>query len=169
MKPQEWRQKLGDCVRDLFLSPEMQHFYSIEMTPERARIYLLQLGLYVRQRRNFWPQVAANCPEFEVKQRIMEHEHEELVEDEHSKAGHLDLIFRQGKEVGLERRRCPQGRAAADDQGGDLRAGSGSRATGRGRRRSPRRPSRNGPMMIGCWATSAAAIARGFIRSGNGI
>jgi hypothetical protein len=53
MKPQEWRQKLGDCVRDLFLSPEMQHFYSIEMTPERARIYLLQLGIYVRQRRNF--------------------------------------------------------------------------------------------------------------------
>jgi len=23
MKPQEWRQKLGDCVRYLFLSPEM--------------------------------------------------------------------------------------------------------------------------------------------------
>ena len=72
MKPQEWRQKLGDCVRDLFLSPEMKHFYSIPMTTERARIYLLQLSLYVRQRRNFWPQVAANCPEFEVKQRIME-------------------------------------------------------------------------------------------------
>ena len=101
MKPQEWRQKLGDCVRDLFLSPEMQHFYSIPMTTDRARIYLLQLSLYVRQRRNFWPQVAANCPEFDVKQRIMEHEHEELVEDEHSKAGHLDLIFRQGKELGL--------------------------------------------------------------------
>ena len=101
MKPQEWRQKLGDCVRDLFLSPEMEHFYSIPMTLERARIYLLQLGLYVRQRRNFWPQVAANCNEFDVKQRIMEHEHEELVEDEHSKAGHLDLIFRQGKELGL--------------------------------------------------------------------
>src|SRR2546428_8694170 len=31
----------------------------------------------------------------------MEREHEELVEDEHSKAGHLDLIFRQGKELGL--------------------------------------------------------------------
>ena len=104
MKPQEWRQKLGDCVRDLFLSPEMQHFYSIEMTRERAQIYLLQLGIYVRQRRNFWPQVAANCPEFEVKQRIMEHEHEELVEDEHSKAGHLDLIFRQGRELGLVKR-----------------------------------------------------------------
>ena len=82
MKPQEWRQKLGDCVRELFLSPEMQHFYSIPMSTDRARIYLLQLSLYVRQRRNFWPQVAANCPEFEVKQRIMEHEHEELVAPE---------------------------------------------------------------------------------------
>jgi pyrroloquinoline quinone (PQQ) biosynthesis protein C len=101
MKSQEWRQKLGECVRDLFQSPEMEHFYSITMTLERARIYLLQLSIYVRQRRNFWPQVAANCPEFEVKQRIMGHEHEELVEDEHSKAGHLDLIFRQGREVGL--------------------------------------------------------------------
>ncbi len=101
MKGHEWRQALGQCVRDLFLAPEMRHFYSIKMTAERARIYLLQLGIYVRQRRNFWPQVAANCPEFEVKQRIMAHEYEELIVDEHSKAGHLDLIFRQGKELGL--------------------------------------------------------------------
>lgn len=101
MKPQEWRQTLGDCVRDMFRSSEMEHFYSIPMTISRAQIYQLQIGLYVRQRRNFWPQVAANCNEFEVKKRIMEHEHEELIEDEHSKAGHLDLIFRQGKEIGL--------------------------------------------------------------------
>ena len=101
MNPQQWRQKLGDCVRDLFLSPEMEHFYSVPMTLERARIYLLQLSLYTRKRRDYWPQVAANCPELEVKQRIMEHEYEELVEDEHSKHGHLDLILRQGKEVGL--------------------------------------------------------------------
>jgi pyrroloquinoline quinone (PQQ) biosynthesis protein C len=101
MKPQEWRQALGECVRDLFRSPEMLQFYSTPVTLKRAQIYLLQLGCYVRQRRNFWPQVAANCPEFEVKARIMEHEHEELVEDEFSKAGLLDLIFRQGKELGL--------------------------------------------------------------------
>jgi pyrroloquinoline quinone (PQQ) biosynthesis protein C len=101
MKAQAWREQLGECVRDLFRSPEMQFFYSIKLTTERARIYLLQLSLYVRQRRNYWPQVAANCPEFDVKQRILEHEHEELVEDEHSKAGHLDLIFRQGRELGL--------------------------------------------------------------------
>ncbi|HEV8724057.1 MAG TPA: hypothetical protein VGW77_25870 [Candidatus Binatia bacterium] len=79
----------------------MEHFYSIKLTPERARIYLLQLGLYARQRRNNWPQVAANCPEFDVKQRILSHEYEELVEDEHSKTDHMDLIVRQGKEVGL--------------------------------------------------------------------
>ena len=49
---------------------------------------------YALQRRNNWPQVAANCPAFDVKQRILSHEYEELVEDEHSKKGHLDLIFR---------------------------------------------------------------------------
>jgi len=66
-------------VRDLFLSPEMQAFLFDTMTTARARILFVQLSLYVRQRETFWPQVAANCPEFEVKQRIMEHEHEELV------------------------------------------------------------------------------------------
>ena len=101
MTPQEWRQQLGECVRDLFRSPEMEQFYNVKLTQKRAQIYLLQLSLYVRKRRDFWPQVAANCPEFDVKQRIMSHEYEELIEDEHSKHGHLDLIFRQGKEVGL--------------------------------------------------------------------
>src|ERR1041384_1495238 len=101
MKPQEWRQKLGDCVRDLFLSPEMDHFYSLKMTPERAGLYLQQLGIYVRQRRNYWPQVAANCPEFDVKQKILAHEYEELVEDEHSDKGHVDLVVRQAQEVGM--------------------------------------------------------------------
>jgi hypothetical protein len=40
MKPQEWRQKLGDCVRDLFLSPEMQHFYSIENDSTGADLFV---------------------------------------------------------------------------------------------------------------------------------
>lgn len=44
MKAQEWRQALGECVRDFFRTPEMEHFYSIKMTRERARIYLLQLA-----------------------------------------------------------------------------------------------------------------------------
>jgi len=41
MNVQQWRQVLGECVRDFFRTPEMEHFYSIKMTPERARIYLL--------------------------------------------------------------------------------------------------------------------------------
>lgn len=101
MQVKQWREKLGEVVRGLFLSPEMEAFYSTKITPERARIYLSQLGLYVRQRRNYWPQVAANCPECDVKQRILAHEYEELVEDEHSAVGHLDLVVRQGREVGL--------------------------------------------------------------------
>ncbi|HWP57791.1 MAG TPA: iron-containing redox enzyme family protein [Candidatus Acidoferrales bacterium] len=101
MKQHEWREKLGEVVRELFLSPEMDEFYALKITTARARLYLLQLGIYTRQRRNYWPQVAANCPELEVKQRILAHEYEELVEDEHSKKGHLDLIVRQGKEIGL--------------------------------------------------------------------
>lgn len=101
MKAKEWRQALGETVRELFESPEMEQFYGTEVTLERARLYLSQLSIYVRQRRHYWPQVAANCPEFDVKRRIMSHEYEELVEDEYSPVGHLDLIFRQGKEVGL--------------------------------------------------------------------
>lgn len=101
MQQKEWRQKLGELVREFFLSPEMAQFYSIKVTPERAKLYISQLGIYVRQRRNYWPQVAANCPEFDVKQRILTHEYEELVEDEHSAVGHLDLVVRQGKELGL--------------------------------------------------------------------
>ena len=101
MNPKEWRNELGEIVREFFRSPEMGQFYDTRISLERARLYLSQLGIYVRQRRHYWPQVAANCPEFVVKQRIMSHEYEELVEDDFSDCGHLDLIFRQGREVGL--------------------------------------------------------------------
>ena len=101
MKADQWRQKLGELVRELFRSPEMAQFYGTKVTLARARLYLVQLGIYVRQRRNYWPQVAANCPELEVKQRILSHEYEELVEDEHSGSGHVDLVVRQAREVDL--------------------------------------------------------------------
>lgn len=101
MNAKEWRNELGEIVRDFFRSPEMGQFYETAITLERARLYLSQLGIYVRQRRHYWPQVAANCPVHLVKQRILSHEYEELVEDDYSDKGHLDLIFRQGREVGL--------------------------------------------------------------------
>jgi hypothetical protein len=37
MKAQEWRQVLGECVRDFFRTPEMEHFYSLKLTRERAQ------------------------------------------------------------------------------------------------------------------------------------
>src|SRR6185436_20282605 len=101
MNAQEWRAKLSDVVKGWRLSPEAQDFYSLKVTPERAKLYMLQLSIYIRNRRNYWPQVAANCPEMKVKQRILAHEYEELVEDEYSAVGHLDLVFRQAHELGL--------------------------------------------------------------------
>lgn len=101
MEPSEWREKLAETVREIFVSPELTDFFGTPATPERGRLYLSQLSIYVRNRRHYWPQVAANCPEFVVKQRIMSHEYEELVEDDYSDAGHLDLVFRQGKELGM--------------------------------------------------------------------
>jgi pyrroloquinoline quinone (PQQ) biosynthesis protein C len=168
MKAQEWRQALGECVRDFFRTSEMEHFYSVKLTRERARIYLLQLGLYARQRRNNWPQVAANCPEFDVKQRIMSHEFEELVEDEHSKTSHLDLIFRQGKEVGL----------SVDDVMNAAPLPTTKAATYAWFWIARTRPWQeaiaastiaSGPMTIGCWAIWAEEIAAGSIRFGRGI
>ena len=37
-----------------------------------------------------------------VKQRILEHEYEEIIRDDFSDYGHLHLIIHQGKSVGLE-------------------------------------------------------------------
>jgi pyrroloquinoline quinone (PQQ) biosynthesis protein C len=36
-----------------------------------------------------------------VKQKILAHEYEEMIHDAHSEHGHLDLIIRQGKPIGL--------------------------------------------------------------------
>jgi pyrroloquinoline quinone (PQQ) biosynthesis protein C len=36
-----------------------------------------------------------------VKQKILGHEYEEMIRDQHSEHGHLDLIIRQGKCIGL--------------------------------------------------------------------
>ena len=36
-----------------------------------------------------------------VKQKILAHEYEEMIRDAHSEHGHLDLIIRQGKAIGL--------------------------------------------------------------------
>ena len=168
MKPQEWRQKLGDCVRrSVSFAGDATFLLDRDDDGAGADLFVA-VGDLRPPEKKFWPQVAANCPEFEVKQRIMEHEHEELVEDEHSKAGHLDLILGRAKNwdsasIMFSRPRpCRRQRLR-------FMAGFGSRAIGRGRKPLRLRALRNGPMMIGCWATWVAAIAPGCTRSGSGI
>lgn len=38
MRAKERQRKLGDLVRELFLSPEMEQFCSLRVTPERAKL-----------------------------------------------------------------------------------------------------------------------------------
>ncbi len=96
-----WRARLGDLARKTMSSPELERYFSIAMTKPRAQIILQQLSLYVRHRRDCWAYVSGNCPVLSVKQKILGHEYEEMIRDSHSEHGHLDLLIRQGKSIGL--------------------------------------------------------------------
>lgn len=96
-----WRESLGAMVRDYIRSPQLEHYFSVKMNKPRAAIMVTQQSLYVRHRRDCWSHVSANCPVLAVKQKILEHEYEEIIRDQFSEYGHLDLIMRQGRSVGL--------------------------------------------------------------------
>jgi pyrroloquinoline quinone (PQQ) biosynthesis protein C len=102
MKQAEWHERLGALVRDYIRSPELKPCFSIKTTKARAAIMVTQQSLFVRHRRDCWANVSANCPVLAVKQRILQHEYEEIIRDDFSAYGHLHLIIRQGKSVGLE-------------------------------------------------------------------
>jgi pyrroloquinoline quinone (PQQ) biosynthesis protein C len=97
-----WQERLGGMVRNYIRSPELKYYFSIKMTRPRAAIMVQQQSLFVRHRRECWAHVSANCPLLAVKQRILEHEYEEIIRDDFSDYGHLHLIIRQGKSVGFE-------------------------------------------------------------------
>jgi pyrroloquinoline quinone (PQQ) biosynthesis protein C len=96
-----WRTALGELARETMASPEVEKYFSVPITKARAQIILKQLSLYVRHRRDCWAYVSGNCPVLSVKQKILGHEYEEMIRDSHSEHGHLDLIIRQGKAIGL--------------------------------------------------------------------
>ncbi len=96
-----WRSTLGELARKTMSSAEVERYFSIPITKARAQIILKQLSLYVRHRRDCWAYVSGNCPVLAVKQKILGHEYEEMIRDSHSEHGHLDLIIRQGKPIGL--------------------------------------------------------------------
>jgi len=101
MTEAQWRERLGGLVRDYIRSPELEHYFSVKMTKPRAAIMVKQQSLFVRHRRDCWSYVSGNCPVLGVKQKILEHEYEEIIRDEYSEYGHLHLIIRQGKSLGL--------------------------------------------------------------------
>lgn len=96
-----WEESIGARVRDTMASAEMERYFSVKMTPARARGALLQLSLFVQSRRDCWANLIANCDALAIRQRLMEHEYDELVEDEYSSKGHYDLLVRQGALIGL--------------------------------------------------------------------
>jgi len=101
MNRKQWRECLGELVRDYMRSPELENYFSISMTKRRAAVMVTQQSHYVRHRRDCWSYVSANCPVLEIKQKILEHEYEEIIKDDFSAYGHLHLIIRQGQSVGL--------------------------------------------------------------------
>jgi pyrroloquinoline quinone (PQQ) biosynthesis protein C len=101
MKQAEWRETLGQTVRSYIRSPAMERYFSVKMTKTRAAVMVTQQSLFVRHRRDCWSNVSANCPVLAIKQRILEHEYEEIIRDDFSEYGHLALIIKQGQSVGL--------------------------------------------------------------------
>ncbi len=96
-----WRKAIGEMVREHMRSPQLEHYFSVKMTKPRAQVMLTELAHFVRHRRDCWAYVSGNCPEWAVKQKILEHEFGEVIKDQYSEHGHIDLIIRQGKAIGL--------------------------------------------------------------------
>lgn len=103
MDAQAWRETLGRMVCEAMASPEMSSYFAVPLTTARARILITQQGLFTRHRRDCWAYLSGNCPEFPIKQKILEHEYEEVIKDDYSEQGHRELIIRQGEAVGLTR------------------------------------------------------------------
>lgn len=101
MKRTEWRHELGEVVRQAMLSPEIEHYFSVKITKPGARALITQLGLFIHHRRDCWSHVSANCPHMSIKQKILQHEYGEVIKDNYTEHGHLELIVRQGRALGL--------------------------------------------------------------------
>jgi len=97
-----WKDTLGGMVRDYIRSPELERYFSVKMTRRRAAVMVTQQSLFVRHRRDCWAYVSGNCPVLAIKQRILEHEYDEIIRDQFSEYGHLALIIKQGESVGLK-------------------------------------------------------------------
>jgi pyrroloquinoline quinone (PQQ) biosynthesis protein C len=101
MKQAEWRRELGELVRQAMRSPELEHYFRVKITKPGAQVLITQLGLFIHHRRDCWAHVSGNCPHMSVKQKFLRHEYGEVIEDQYAEHGHMELIIRQGKALGL--------------------------------------------------------------------
>ena len=101
MNRAEWRQELGELVRQAMRSPELEHYFRVKITKPGAQVLITQLGLFIHHRRDCWAHVSGNCPHMSIKQKILQHEYGEVIKDEYTEHGHMELIIRQGKALGL--------------------------------------------------------------------
>jgi pyrroloquinoline quinone (PQQ) biosynthesis protein C len=101
MNRKQWRQELGELVRQTMRSPELEHYFRVKITKPSAQVLITQLGLFIHHRRDCWANVSANCPHMSIKQKILQHEYGEVIKDEYTEHGHMELIIRQGQALGL--------------------------------------------------------------------
>jgi len=102
MQVAEWRKVIGEMVRDHMRSPQLEYYFSLKSNQRRAQIMISQLGLYIRHRRDCWSHVSGNCPVMAIKQKILEHEYGEVIKDQYSQYGHLQLIVKQAQKIGMK-------------------------------------------------------------------
>src|SRR5918999_551707 len=93
---------LDQMVNDQFESQEFKNFFSVPLTMDRARFYVIQNALYTSNRRDCWAYVQGAAP-LEVKRIIWEHESDELINDPRAGMDHYSLAVKQGEVIGLKR------------------------------------------------------------------
>jgi pyrroloquinoline quinone (PQQ) biosynthesis protein C len=91
---------LDQMVNEQFESLEFKRFFSVPLTLERGRFYVIQNALYTSNRRDCWAYVQGSAP-LEVKRVIWQHESDELVNDPRANMDHYTLTVKQGEVLGL--------------------------------------------------------------------
>jgi len=92
---------LNQMVNDQYESDEFQDLFSLPLTMERARFYVIQNALYTSNRRDCWGYVQAAAP-LDVKALVWQHESDELINDPRAGMDHYSLTVKQGEVIGLK-------------------------------------------------------------------
>jgi pyrroloquinoline quinone (PQQ) biosynthesis protein C len=101
MNAANWNDWLSETVREVMAAPEFNRYFAVKLNRPRAAVMLTQHGLFSRHRRDCWAYLSANCPVLSIKQKILRHEYEEVIKDDYTDGGHLELVVRQAAAVGM--------------------------------------------------------------------